>query len=331
MSPPRLASDATTSISSSSIGSHLSPVTPKSLNELSTRSPDDPQTVATNRNTTNTQQQITNLVPQLNHSLVFESPQQRSNVPNKDHRESSTPPTVVRTQAIDSNQHQQRTNNGVTNMPNDTSNISNNSNLASPSNSTNLPPNNNNNINNNNNVNSTISTPAMPNGALNNSSHTRENSVNCASPLENIPTVIVPRIDGPNRDSVQANTPRPTDVHSQRTRRSSRNLEDSSRRRSSRNTRQSTSNAPAVSLVRSGTAFTRPSMDLPPGYGNPFASYNLLLFPFCLDLLIQFDFVFFYHQKCEQHIRAKCTFIIFQLVYRHGTIHEYHEISIHKI
>lgn len=63
---------------------------------------------------------------------------------------------------------------------------------------------------------------------------------------------------------------RPIDVQSQRTRRSSRNLEDASRRRSARNPRQSTSNAQAVNLVRSGAALARPSLDLPPGYGKLF-------------------------------------------------------------
>lgn len=59
-------------------------------------------------------------------------------------------------------------------------------------------------------------------------------------------------------------TPRAIDVH-QRPRRSSRNSEDVSSRRSSR---QSTSNAPAVNLVRSGAQFARPSLNLPHGYGN---------------------------------------------------------------
>lgn len=59
-------------------------------------------------------------------------------------------------------------------------------------------------------------------------------------------------------------TPRAIDVH-QRPRRSSRNSEDVSSRRSSR---QSTSNAPAVNLVRSGAQFARPSLNLPHGFGN---------------------------------------------------------------
>lgn len=69
------------------------------------------------------------------------------------------------------------------------------------------------------------------------------------------------------------NSGRPTDVQVHRTRRSARNLEDASRRRSSRNPRQSTSNAQAVNLVRSGAALARPSLDLPTGYGK----YILLL------------------------------------------------------
>lgn len=60
-----------------------------------------------------------------------------------------------------------------------------------------------------------------------------------------------------------AETPRAIDVH-QRPRRS-RNDGDSSSRRSSR---QSTSNAAAVNLVRSGTQFARPSLNLPHGYGK---------------------------------------------------------------
>ncbi|XP_031639629.1 E3 ubiquitin-protein ligase SMURF1 [Contarinia nasturtii] len=57
-------------------------------------------------------------------------------------------------------------------------------------------------------------------------------------------------------------TPRAIDVH-QRPRRSSRHSDESSNRRSSR---QSTSNAAAVSLVRSGAQFARPSLNLPHGY-----------------------------------------------------------------
>lgn len=65
-------------------------------------------------------------------------------------------------------------------------------------------------------------------------------------------------------------TPRPIDVH-QRQRRSSRHTDDSNRR-SSRSSRQSTSNAQAVNLVRnlvSGSVqVVRPSLNLPPGYGK---------------------------------------------------------------
>ncbi|XP_055311962.1 E3 ubiquitin-protein ligase Smurf1 [Sitodiplosis mosellana] len=67
----------------------------------------------------------------------------------------------------------------------------------------------------------------------------------------------------PSRSVAEStDTPRAIDVH-QRPRRSSRNSEDSSNRRSSR---QSTSNAAAVSLVRSGAQFARPSLNLPHGY-----------------------------------------------------------------
>lgn len=54
-----------------------------------------------------------------------------------------------------------------------------------------------------------------------------------------------------------------SDHNMQRTRRSTRNIEESSRRRSSRNTRQ---NGGATSSAN-GQAL-RPTLDLPPGYGN---------------------------------------------------------------
>lgn len=79
-------------------------------------------------------------------------------------------------------------------------------------------------------------------------------------------------------------TPRAIDVH-QRPRRSRNSDGDSSGRRSSR---QSTSNAAAVNLVRSGTQFARPSLNLPHGYGK---NFNCLLFSFLLlSQLFDFDF-----------------------------------------
>lgn len=80
-------------------------------------------------------------------------------------------------------------------------------------------------------------------------------------------------------------TPRPIDVH-QRQRRSSRNSDDPSRR-SSRSSRQSTSNAPAVNLVRnfvSGSVHVRPTLNLPPGYGKKILNYSKKL------LKMEFDF-----------------------------------------
>lgn len=68
----------------------------------------------------------------------------------------------------------------------------------------------------------------------------------------------------------------PGSVH--RPRRSSRNLEDSSSRRSSRTTRQSTSNAQVVNLVRSGAQFARPTLNLPPGYGTWSKNWNSYAF-----------------------------------------------------
>lgn len=68
-------------------------------------------------------------------------------------------------------------------------------------------------------------------------------------------------------------TPRAIDVH-QRPRRSRNSDGDSSGRRSSR---QSTSNAAAVNLVRSGTQFARPSLNLPHGYGK----FRILFHEFC--------------------------------------------------
>lgn len=70
-----------------------------------------------------------------------------------------------------------------------------------------------------------------------------------------------------NNDSV-ISTDSQTETQAQRCRRSSRNLEDISRRRSSRGTRQSSS-------TQNNRIGTRPSMDLPSGYG-------LLLFFFLI-------------------------------------------------
>lgn len=65
----------------------------------------------------------------------------------------------------------------------------------------------------------------------------------------------------------------------QRPRRASRNLEDSSSRRSSRNARQSTSNAQIVNLVRNCAQFARPTLNLPQGYGmHPSSTYCHLFF-----------------------------------------------------
>lgn len=77
-------------------------------------------------------------------------------------------------------------------------------------------------------------------------------------------------------------TPRAIDVH-QRPRRSRNSDGDSSSRRSSR---QSTSNAAAVNLVRSGTQFARPSLNLPHGYGK---FHHILQLTLTLVLILNFD------------------------------------------
>lgn len=65
-----------------------------------------------------------------------------------------------------------------------------------------------------------------------------------------------------NNDSI-ISTDSQTETQAQRCRRSSRNLEDPTRRRSSRGTRQSSS-------TQNNRVGTRPSMDLPSGYGKLF-------------------------------------------------------------
>lgn len=265
ISPSRAPTSETVStpISPSSSGSHLSPVTPKSLNEsLGARSPEESRTPTmpvSNQNSVNavnaTQQQIANLVPQINHSLVLESPQRAGLNANStaeqeptslsstsNHRLSSDAQSSSQTATLASPLSEQTNGNCTSGA------------ITSPSSAASH-------TNQNRDARDAVPTPS--NG------HTRASETG-ANPLEHTSpatTVLASRTvtDG----GVMSSTPRAIDVHSQRTRRSSRNLEDSSRRRSSRTAaRQSTSNAPAVSLVRSGTAFTRPSMDLPLGYGE---------------------------------------------------------------
>lgn len=262
-----------TPISPSSSGSHLSPVTPKSLNEsLGACSPDElrsPTMPVTNQSPVNaanaTQQQIANLVPQINHSLLLESPQRAClNANNTAEQE----PTSL---SSTSNQR----------SPSDAQSSSQTTTVASPHSEQ---PNGN-------------STPGAITSPASAASHTNQNRdaasnltpSNChtrasepsASPSEHSSPATNALASRTVTDGgVMSCTPRAIDVHSQRTRRSSRNLEDSSRRRSSRTARQSTSNAPAVSLVRSGTAFTRPSMDLPLGYGECLIYYFRFPIPF---------------------------------------------------
>lgn len=258
----------TTPISPSSSGSHLSPITPKSLNELlGSRSPDDtrtPSTPVANQNLVNaanatTQQQIANLVPQINHSLVLESPQ-RSGL-NAINTAEQEPPTLLSSASVQRppNDAQTATQTTVASPQSEQLNGNGGPPAATPSSATTASHNNQNHTRDG--VHSATSNSTPSNG------HARSTETN-ANPLEHSsPATTATSSRTVTDGSVISSTPRAIDVHSQRTRRSSRNLEDSSRRRSSRTSRQSTSNAPAVNLVRSGTAFTRPSMDLPPGYG----------------------------------------------------------------
>lgn len=73
-----------------------------------------------------------------------------------------------------------------------------------------------------------------------------------------------------NNDSI-ISTDSTTETQAQRCRRSSRNLEDPSRRRSSRGTRQSSS-------TQNNRIGTRPSMDLPSGYGKTFFLLKKIIF-----------------------------------------------------
>lgn len=115
----------------------------------------------------------------------------------------------------------------------------------------------------NTNGNSVQSTPPPPTPTNSNMAwpQTSPNAANGA--VKTITTTENPAVSPSRSIAESTDTPRAIDVH-QRPRRS-RNSEDSSSRRSSR---QSTSNAPAVSLVRSGAQFARPSLNLPHGYGK---------------------------------------------------------------
>lgn len=309
ISPSRVpSSDAvTTPISPSSSGSHLSPVTPKSLNELlGTRSPDEPNRipttpVASNQNPVNTanatQQQIANLVPQINHSLVLESPQRATGVnanSTADQEPTSLSSTSNQRSSSDAQSPSQTTaTSAQSEQPNG------NSAPAATTSPTTAVSHNNQNQTRDGAAHNVASNATPSNG------HARSTEIS-ANPLEhNSPATSASVSRTVTDGGVLSSTPRAIDVHSQRTRRSSRNLEDSSRRRSSRTSRQSTSNAPAVNLVRSGTAFTRPSMDLPLGYGEypicrfriPFAlfCYNSIHFPSAEMRTTQQGQVYFYH------------------------------------
>lgn len=176
----------------------------------------------------------------------MESPQHANNISKEPTREV----LPSRTQLTD-NQTPTRANNSTTNSGNAPNSVN-----ASPAT-----------VGNHSN-NSSFTSAGTPNG-----DHLLNN--NGASPLETSSSLAI----GTRSNAVETtrdigiNSGRPTDVQVHRTRRSARNLEDASRRRSSRNPRQSTSNAQAVNLVRSGAALARPSLDLPTGYGKYCFSY----------------------------------------------------------
>lgn len=237
-SPTRVPTEATVSPSSSA--SLLSPITPKSVNENPPRSPEESRQTGANRQTTNAQTQIGNLAPALN-ALAIDSPQQLS-AANKETFREPTEQLVTRNQTSE-----------VQTPPR--GNLANVSGTSATNNTTASP------AGLGGHSNSSFNSTATPNGVPFN------HSLNGTSPLDSSPGSGGRSAAEGARDGVINNT-RPTDIQAQRTRRSSRNLEDSSRRRSSRNPRQSTSNAQAVNLVRSGAALARPSLDLPAGYGK---------------------------------------------------------------
>lgn len=294
MSPVRANSEVNTPISPSSSGSHLSPVTPKVANEIPSRSPDDPRQTNMTRHSNDTpqqQQSIENVITSINNSLVVDSSPRPNNTTNAESFRESCSPT--RPQTSDAQQTQSEQNQTIQSTPNISTNNSNsNGNTASPS-----------------------------NGVL----------INNIAPSITPPVVVVPRswVAETNRDNGINNAVRPTDVHGQRTRRSSRSTEEPSRRRSSRSSRQSTSNAPAVNLVRNGANYARPSLDLPPGYGK--TDYYMYLYIFDFNSFDEFSKINFFFQKCVQHNKVKYISIIYRLVFQHGMIHAYHEIVIYKI
>lgn len=237
MSPVRTNSEINTPISPSSSGSHLSPVTPKSINELPVRTPDDPRQTNMTRqsNEAQSQQPISNLIASINNSLVLESSQRPSTTNHTEAFRESCSPT--RPQTSDAQQSEQT---AVQSTPNTSANLNSSCVSATTSNSN-----------------------SQSNGVL-------TNSVVHSSSQSDTPVVVVSRswVPETNRDNSINNSVRPTDGHGQRTRRSSRSAEEPSRRRSSRNSRQSTSNAQAVNLVRNGANYARPGLDLPSGYGK---------------------------------------------------------------
>lgn len=236
MSPPRIITNPTTSTSpSSSSSSHLSPVTPKSSSEINAILPDESRPSLTNRNSTNLNQQVANLSVQMNQSMALDSLQQ----PLTNNKLSASAATNNAPSDTHAQPKQRSTASAVVNNKSPAT-INSNS-----SNSTNLP----------------------NNGADNATATNTSLSVNGVNSVENSPSTAT-RTNEDTRDGGVHSCVRPTEVQNQRTRRSARNLEESSRRRSSRNPRQSTSNAAAVNLVRNGAAYTRPSLDLPPGYGR---------------------------------------------------------------
>lgn len=248
-SPTRVANES--AVSPSSSAGHLSPITPKSINDIQTQhSPEDGSGGGGTTNggrTSAAQCQVNNLTPALNAIALDTSSSSSHHVStsNVDAFRDTTPirsrqPTSVDNQASPRCANTSNTNSIMAASPLNGSNLSNNTSTSTPngnsgSHTINL-----------NGTNISEGSPVAPAiGARQMTAAAAENA----------------------RDMVLNNT-RSIDILAQRTRRSARNLEDSSRRRSARNPRQSTSNAIAVSLVRSGAASTRPALDLPNGYGR---------------------------------------------------------------
>lgn len=247
--PSHTASEANTPMSPSSSGSHLSPIAQKPISDIT---PSRTQPPVSNRNSINTQQQS----PQQQQPQT--QSQQQTQPPQQEQKQVGNLVNDINLLFLDNNSQQKTSQNDQNSThfqqlrPNPTPTTQTNGNKSITNNSTPII---------SNSVNSTRqSTTTVANGVQNNSQNTN-NSSNTETPTT---TRTIPE-----PEPVINSTPRAIDVH-QRPRRSTRNVDDASNRRSSRSSRQSTSNAQAVNLVRSGAQYARPTLNLPPGYGKRF-------------------------------------------------------------